>query len=159
MTTLLLWALALLYIVLFVLAWRKVRGSKDAFEFIYLPAALIGAFVWEDLLVFSAAFFIGTVLTLLVHDIRVGLLLLAAFWAVRSAGEALYFFLQQFHVPTHSPHAISHHFVLFRRLFGNVHDQKCFIFMQITWQVVLTAAIAALVLISLHWTTLPVWLS
>lgn len=156
--TVLLFVAMLLYVALFILAWRKVKGSKDNFVFIYLPAALIGAFVWEDLLVFSAAFFAGTLLTLLAHDLRVGLLLLAAFWAVRSAGEALYFFLQQFHVPAHPPHAISHHFVLFRKLFGNVHDQKCFIIMQISWQVILTAAVAALILISLHWSVLPTWM-
>jgi hypothetical protein len=150
-------ALAILHSCLFILAFRHVRGSGDKTGFIYHWGIMMGAFVWVDLLVFSLAFLLGTIITILAHDLRVGLLLLAAFWLVRSSGEVLYFFLQQFHQPTRAPHEISAHFGALRAVFGDISLQKCFIIMQIFWQVVAAGSLSATILIAITWQKLVAW--
>jgi len=143
---------------LFVLAYRRVRHSEEGYGFIHTWGGFMGAFVWEDLMIFSLFFMVAALLTDIFQNIRLGLLLLAAFWMVRSAGEALYFFLQQFHRPDRLPHNIAEHFAPLRRLFGRISVQKCYIIMQIFGQTVLVAAITSFALLLLRWSAVPVWL-
>lgn len=147
----------LLNLGLFGLSLQHVRNSGNHFTFTYPWSAAIGAFVWEDVLVFSAFLALISTLTLLVKDIRVGLLLLACFWIVRSSGEVLYQFLQQFHRPTHVPHDLTDLVRPMRRLFGDIDIQKCYILLQIMWQTVQAVSIAAFVLLLINWHTLPRW--
>ncbi len=144
---------------LFLVAYRRVRHSEEAYGFIHAWGGVLGAFVWEDLMIFSVFFMVATLLTDVLRNIRVGLLLLSAFWMVRSAGEALYFFLQQFHRPDYPPHNIAEHFAPLRRIFGRISIQKCYIIMQIFWQTVLVAAITSFALLLLRWNAVPVWLT
>ena len=90
--------------------------------------------------------------------LRIGLLLLTAFWMVRSAGEALYFFLQQFHRPEHEPHNIDLHFRPLRMILGDIATQKGYINMQVFWQVVPMAAITLFTLLVLRWNSIPAWI-
>lgn len=147
----------LLFILLFALSWKQVHSSGDSYGFIYRWAFWLGSFVWEDVLVFSAYHSLIVLFTYLSHDLRVGLLMIAVFWAVRSAGEALYFFLQQFHQPKHAPHHISDHLNQIRRFLGPIADQKAYIIMQIIHQSLTMLAITGAILLALYWHTLPSW--
>ena len=104
------------------------------------PFGLLGIFVWTDAVVIGLFWVLASVFVLLVDDWAVGLLILFLYWVVRSAGEALYWMLQQFadkkldkpeDVPWHS-------------LFPG---QSVFIAQQIWWQMVLVVSLFATVLI------------
>ncbi|MFC1790498.1 hypothetical protein ACFLZP_03380 [Patescibacteria group bacterium] len=116
--------LLLLFFCLFVLSFFKIKNSKNEFGFIYPYFFVIGAFVWEDLLIFSCLGFISVLLVLLSANPKVGLLLFLLFWLVRSAGEVLYYFLQQFLRPKFMPLHTDKHFILIRKVLGNIPDQK-----------------------------------
>ena len=111
----------------------------------------MGAFVWEDLCIFSIYGLIASVVTAITHQNRIGLLLFIIFWIVRSAGEAGYFFLQQFIQPKHHPHYIDDHFDLMRKIFGKISYQQCLIIMQVVFQIVLMLALFSLIMLLLNW--------
>jgi hypothetical protein len=83
--------------------------------------------------------------------------MIGVFWAVRSTGETIYFFLQQFHMPQHHPHQVTGHFAQLERVFGKVSDQKGYILMQIFHQSVVMIAVSAVLLLLVKWSTLPAW--
>lgn len=60
-----------------------------------------GGFVFADYLIFGAFFTITSIAILLLQDFILFLLIYSVFWLVRSVGEALYWFLQQFSTLTH----------------------------------------------------------
>ncbi|MCB9806909.1 hypothetical protein H6768_03370 [Candidatus Peribacteria bacterium] len=133
------------------IAYRKIVSYKGKIHFTYTWAALMGGFVWEDVLIFSIYGGISSILTLLFRDYRLGILFFLVFWIVRSAGETLYFFLQQFIEPKHDPHAIDNHFVLLRKVFQTLSYQQCLIIMQITFQSIMMFSIAGLILLLKFW--------
>lgn len=62
---------------------------------------LYGGFVFADYLIFGAFFTLVALAILLLGDFLLFLLIYSVFWMVRSVGEALYWFLQQFSTLTH----------------------------------------------------------
>lgn len=137
--------LALFFFSLTYISYRKIVSYKGKIHFTYTWAALMGGFVWEDVLVFSIYGGISSILTLLFGDYRIGILFFLVFWIVRSAGETLYFFLQQFIEPKHDPHAIDSHFVILRKIFKTLSYQQCLIIMQITFQSIMMLSIVGLI--------------
>lgn len=154
---LLLAVLAIIYIAMFITSLIKVRQSSEEFGFIYQWAFWVGAFVWEDLMVFSAYHALVVLITFFAQDLRVGLLMVGIFWIVRSSGEALYFFLQQFHLPKHHPHNLSSHFKQLETIFGKVSDQKGYILMQIFHQSAVMLAASSVALLCIHWNQIISW--
>ena len=126
---------------------QKIRRNKGKCNFIYLWGFVIGAFVWEDMLVLGILHAVIAFISVALNNSILWLVGFLAFWVVRSAGETLYFFLQQFVVPSHHPHNITAHFTVLRRLFGGISDQKCFIILQVSMQAVLTLSLFSLVYI------------
>jgi hypothetical protein len=125
----------LLNAVLSAISVAKIRKNKDKCDFIYWWGFLSGAFVWEDMFVFGILHALLVFVTIVVFQNPIfWLISFLTFWVVRSFGETLYFFLQQFILPQHHPHKISAHFVILKRFFGDISEQKCFILMQITLQ-------------------------
>lgn len=57
---------------------------------------LIGAFVWADAVVFGLFWTGASVVVLLLKDWILFLLLQSVFWTIRSVGESIYWFNQQF---------------------------------------------------------------
>lgn len=51
-----------LHVALFIVSLKKIRGSKQNIAFIYQWAMVFGAFVWEDLIIFSALNIVGSLL-------------------------------------------------------------------------------------------------
>lgn len=60
-----------------------------------------GGFVFADYLVFGAFWTIASFTLFLIGDFLLFLLTLSVFWLIRSIGEALYWFLQQFSSLSH----------------------------------------------------------
>lgn len=142
-------------LLLFFFSIFRIKKSQTNVRFIYSWGFLFGAFVWEDLMIFSFFHFLSTSIALLLNDFRFFLLFFLTFWLVRSLGETLYFFLQQFIRPKHHPHEISKHFKLIKFFLGNVSNQKSFIIVQVFQQIVATISLSLLILLFLYWHILP----
>lgn len=135
-----------------IVSFLNVRNSGEEVRFI-LWASGIGAFVWEDMLIFALYNIMASSIILWIHDFRCALLFADVFWIVRSVGETFYWFLQQFNQPTEYPHNYyawnCNGWVKF--LLGNISNQKFFILFQIFWQVATVLAIVGLIWILKNW--------
>ena len=129
----------------------RIRRGKKIAEFIYGLGFPIGAFVWEDMFVFSVYGLAASVATVWLGQWKYGLLFFLVFWMVRSAGETLYFFLEQFIEPKHYPHYVDEHFGLVRWLFGNISYQQCLIIMQVTFQIIMMITIVGIITLLFAW--------
>lgn len=148
--------LCLFFLSFLILSFYKIKDSRHTVEFIYHWGWIIGAFVWEDLFIFSLLGFCVTSIVLLTNDIRIGYLSFTVFWIVRSAGETLYFFLEQFTQDKMYPHVLTHHFTALRNIFGDISDQKCYIIMQISFQTILVFSIVSTIYILINWHSLGI---
>jgi len=63
----------------------------------------IGIFVWADALLIAPFWILASIVSLLAKDWILFLLFFSVFWNVRSAGEAIYYFNQQFSQITRIP--------------------------------------------------------
>ncbi len=136
------------FFVLSVVSFQKIRSTPGKIRFTYAWAFLIGSFVWEDIMIFSLYFGVSFLVSFLMSSVKLAMLFFLLFWLIRSAGEALYFFLQQFIEPKHFPHHIDSHFTILRRIFGDLSEQQCFIIMQVLMQsICMLSAGAILVLL------------
>ena len=132
-------------------AAHRIIRLNGKIEFTYMWAALIGSFVWEDVLVFSVYFGVSAIVSYFFDSYQLLALFILVFWAVRSLGEALYFFLQQFIRPEHFPHNVDGHFWFLRKIFGNLSSQQCFILSQITHQMIAMFSIVGIIVLLLNW--------
>lgn len=57
---------------------------------------LLGAFVWVDAVVFGAFFSIVALVSLIFQSVILFCLVFSVFWVIRSIGEQIYWFLEQF---------------------------------------------------------------
>lgn len=64
---------------------------------------LLGAFVWADAVVFGLFWFFASITTLFLKDWILFLLTQSVFWTIRSLGEAIYWFNQQFSTINRNP--------------------------------------------------------
>lgn len=64
---------------------------------------LYGAFVWADMLIFGIFWVLAGVISLIATDWTLFLLIIAVFWLVRSIGETIYWFNQQFSTIKRNP--------------------------------------------------------
>ena len=93
-----------------------------------------GAFVWGDAVVFGLFWAGVLVITYLLQDLLLLGLLTAIFWLVRSLGETIYWFNQQFSTVERNPPEKLPFYSLFK------NDSVWFIY-QIVWQCVTVMAI------------------
>jgi hypothetical protein len=139
------WGLANLYLA--ITSISKIKKNTKECNFIWWWALPSGAFVWEDMLIFGLLHSIIALISVLAGDVQVWIVGFLVFWIVRSAGETLYFFLQQFIEPKHHPHEIHHQFTLIRKALGDISDQKAFILIQITMQSITVLSTLALIFV------------
>jgi hypothetical protein len=149
MALILLWGL--INTILAFISYKKIKSDEKNLSFILAWAFLSGAFVWEDMFVFGILHALGSLLAFVLGGPEYWILFYLLFWIVRSAGETLYFFLQQFIEPKHHPHYIEHHFGTMRKIFGNISAQKCFILVQITMQSIMIISLFSLILFLRGW--------
>lgn len=140
-----------IHLILLLLSLNKIKNSGNEVKFIYSWGFIFGAFVWEDLIVFSILNIGISLLVLIVRNLLPGLILLTVFWLVRSAGETAYFMFQQFIQPKHHPHEISLQLKILRKLFGKISNQKCFIILQVFHQTNLVIFAFILIMLLKYW--------
>lgn len=150
-----LWYLIPVFFTLIILfSFSNIRHGKGLAQFIYSWGFPFGAFVWEDLFIFSLYGLIASIVTLITGQYRIGLLFFVIFWVVRSLGETIYFFLQQFIEPKHYPHFIDQHFKFLRQIFGQISYQQCLIIMQVFFQIILMSSLSGLIFLIISWNSL-----
>lgn len=105
---------------------------------------LLGAFVWGDVVVFGTFWALASLIILYTKDITLFFLILSVFWVVRSFGEMIYWFNQQFSkVVRMKPEDL-----WFYKYFNN--DSVWFVY-QIYWQCVLVVSIIATIYFANNW--------
>lgn len=137
---------------LLIISFVNVYHSGEQVTFITW-AYPFGAFVWEDLFIFSFYNIIASVVILFIKDFRYIFVFILSFWLVRAIGETLYWFLQQFNQPAEYPHSQYdwNSGGWTKLIFGNLSDQKYFIIYQIGWQVVTVFCIVGLIYVLKNW--------
>jgi hypothetical protein len=95
---------------------------------------LLGAFVWADAVVFGLFWLLVMGMIWLLNDWLLFWIVIAVFWVVRSGGEVIYWFNEQFAVKHRNP---AKKFWIYR-FFPN--DSVWFVF-QIYWQCLLVISI------------------
>ena len=95
---------------------HKYRGNRVPKEYTY-PLYPIGIFMWADAIIFGMFWFLVSTTVIIMGDWILFLLVFAVFWVVRSLGETIYFFNQQFSSYIRAPVED----IFFHRLFGNAY--------------------------------------
>ena len=91
------------------------------------PFNIIGAFVWADTVVFGAFWTLVCLVSLALSNWLLFLLFVSLFWLVRSVGETLYWFNQQFSSRNRNPA----HTLWISKIFPG---DSSWVAMQIFWQ-------------------------
>lgn len=112
----------------------KYKNNPYGLTGLLLP---LGIFVWGDGVVFGLFWFLAGLVSLLISIDNLFYLIFVLFWIVRSAGEVLYWFLQQFStIERDPPHTL--------RLSSIFPGKSIWFAYQIIWQCVLIIFLAAL---------------
>lgn len=80
--------------------YRALQASKSKTTILARPSKFcepFGSFVWADHVLFGPFWIIISLVTFLLQDVLLFSLIFAVFWVIRSGGETLYWFFQQFH--------------------------------------------------------------
>lgn len=130
-------------LVVFLKAYHECKYKKNAYGETK-ALWILGIFVWGDALVFAPFWIVSSVVTLLLNDWYLFLLTVSVFWLVRSFGETIYWFNQQFSKINRNPPE--------KLLFYSVvkNDSVWFIY-QITWQCVTVVSIIFSIYFSHLW--------
>ena len=109
--------------------------------------ALLGSFVWADSVIFSLFWFLLSVCSFLLNDVYLFFFAASVFWVVRSLGETIYWFCQQFSKINRNP---VENFWMHKIFEG---DSVWFVY-QIIWQCVCVISIVASVYFGVLWVKL-----
>jgi len=134
MNSLLLLTVFSFFIFLYSLYQTKTKQNPNGLTRFLLP---LGIFVWGDGVIFGLFWFLVGLFLLTTQSSHLFAIIYAIFWIVRSAGEALYWFLQQFSKIQRDPP----HTVPFSSIFAG---ESVWFAMQIIWQCVLVISITVL---------------
>lgn len=94
----------------------------------------LGAFVWADTIMFGVFFFLVSLVSFLLSNINLFFLVYSVFWVIRSLGEQIYWFLEQFtHTHRNKPETLSGH-----KIFPG---ESIYIHYQIFWQCITVISI------------------
>lgn len=95
---------------------------------------IIGAFVWSDVVVFGPFWTLVSLFAYYLNNWILFLFILSVFWVVRSLGETIYWFNQQFSTINRNPPE--------KLLFHNIfHDDSVWWVYQIFWQCITVVSI------------------
>lgn len=123
--------------------YRQTKNKKNAYgdSPIFYP---LGAFVWADAVVFGLFWILISVAALFLNDWILFLLTISVFWVVRSVGETVYWFNQQFSKINRNPP--ENYFIY--KIFQN--DSVWFVY-QIYWQCLTVVSIIASLFFAKLW--------
>ena len=105
---------------------------------------LIGAFVWGDVVIFSIFWILVSLVCLILNDWVLFLLIYSVFWLVRSIGETIYWFNQQFSSINRNPPKEMWFFKYF-------HNDSVWFVYQIYWQCLTVVTIITSVYLTHLW--------
>jgi len=108
------------------------------------PLVFLGIFVWGDAVVFGLFWFFSSIITLFLSDWYLFLLIISVFWLVRSLGETIYWFNQQFSTIKRNPPEKLPGYSFF-------HNDSLWFVYQIVWQVVTVVSIIFSIYFSNLW--------
>jgi hypothetical protein len=134
---------ALTSLLVFIKGFYESKYKKNAFS-LARPLVFWGAFVWGDAVIFGLFWILVSTTTLVLDDWILFLLTLSIFWGVRSLGETIYWFNQQFSTinrnpPEHLP---------WRSVF---HNDSVWFIHQIIWQCVTVVSIILSIYLASLW--------
>ncbi len=116
--------------------------KKNPYGLTY-PYNLIGAFVWADTVVFGLFWSIASFVSIILNSWLLFLLTFSVFWLIRSIGETIYWFNQQFAVRDRNPY----HTLILSKIFPG---DSSWVALQIIWQCIAVATtISSIYLIKL----------
>lgn len=106
--------------------------------------SFLGMFVWGDVLILAPFWMIISSVSLLLNDWLLFILFVSAFWLVRSLGETLYWFLQQFAVVKRDPP---------ESLAGYrfVKNESIWFMYQVMWQCITVISLVATIFFAHRW--------
>lgn len=117
----------------FLTGLRECRVKKNSYGKTHI-FNLLGAFAWGDAVIFGLFWALVSLAVFWLNDWLLFLLFLAIFWLVRSFGETVYWFNQQFARADKNP---SERF-WFTKIF---HNESVWFVHQVIWQCVLVVSI------------------
>jgi hypothetical protein len=134
---------ALLNLGIFLKGYYECKFRKNAYGLTpYLN--FLGVFVWGDAVVFCLFWIAASLITYLLKDWYLFLLIVSVFWVVRSLGETIYWFNEQFSTTNRNPPEK----LLFHNIFHN--DSVWFVY-QIIWQCVTVISVVFTIYFSKLW--------
>jgi len=119
------------------------RNRKNPFGIskIFSP---LGSFVWADNAIFGMFFLLTSIFCLFFQEWILFWFLFSVFWAVRSLGEQVYWFLEQFAVTHRNKPSTLWPYAIFK-------GEETWVIMQIFWQCVAVVAIISSVFFGYLW--------
>jgi hypothetical protein len=120
---------------------ESIKGRSMSETQIFWP---YGGFVWADMVIFGAFWTLTGIISLLLSDWILFLFIISLFWLVRSIGETIYWFLQQFSTIKRNPPER----MLLYKLFKN--DAVWFVY-QIFWQCITVVTIISSLYLGSYW--------
>lgn len=118
----------LINLLVFIRGFYESKNNKNAYGLTpYL--CILGIFAWGDAVVFGFFWVTASIISFLLKDWYLFLLIISVFWVVRSIGETIYWFNQQFSTKVYDwnkPENLSWHSVF--------HNDSIWFIYQITWQ-------------------------
>ncbi len=124
-------------------SFHECKTCKNAFG-LTRPLFFIGAFVWADVVVFSTFWVLVSAATLLLKSWNLFLLITSLFWVVRSFGEIIYWFNQQFSTINRNPIET----LPFKSVF---HNDSIWFVHQIFWQCVMVISLVSSIYFAAAW--------
>lgn len=136
-------AFAVFNFLVFLKALDECKNKNNAFGLTsrLLP---IGAFVWGDAVVFGLFWAAASLTTLFLQDWLLFWLVTSIFWVIRSLGETIYWFNQQFSTINRNPPEK----LPFHRIF---HNDSIWFVEQIIWQCATVISIIASLYLAKLW--------
>lgn len=118
----------------------RVKNNYFGLSYMLIP---LGAFVWTDGVVFGLFWTIASIVMLILNQFFISLLIFSLFWTVRSAGEVIYWFLEQFASRKRNPPPS----LLLYHFFPN---ESVWIVMQLLWQCMLVISLLIDIVVIKH---------
>jgi hypothetical protein len=123
------------------------ESSKKRNTYGETPAlAWMGIFVWADAVIFGFFWFLVSLISLIANDWILFWFIGSVFWVVRSFGETIYWFNQQFSTVNRRPPEILRGYKFFK-------DDSIWFVYQIIWQCISVFSIIAMIYLTRLWLT------
>lgn len=132
-----------LNLIVLIKGFYETKFKRNAYGLIR-PLFFIGVFVWGDAVVFCLFWILSSIITLILGSWYLFLLIFSVFWVVRSLGETIYWFNQQFSSVNRNPSKNLPLYSIFK------NDSVWFVY-QIIWQCVTVLSIISTIYFSDIW--------